>query len=96
MREFDPDSDFQKHRDMVDGVHYTQDGYAFTTGFKCLGKVTGTKKPATTKEQTPAQKSAKERASDKLKGFAKPDMPDEMQSALEENKAAAIAEEGAE
>lgn len=97
MKEFDPDSDFEKHRDIKGNIHFVQDGHVFSQGHAHLGKATKpTGKSARPKEQTSAQKSAKDRASEKLKGFKEPDMPGEMQDALAENKAAAAAEEHAE
>jgi len=95
MIKFDPDSDYQKHRDVSKGVHYTQNGHAFTAGLRHIGKATGSIKPVKDKKQTSAQKGAKERASEKLKGFADPEVPDEVQSALKENKEALAAEEHA-
>lgn len=97
MREFDPDSDFEKHRDIKGNIHFVQDGHVFSAGHEHMGKVTKpTAKPAQSKKQTPEQKSAKDRASEKLKGFKEPEMPGEVKDALAENKEALAAEEHAE
>ncbi len=98
MKVFDPDSDYQKSRDIEGTVRYMQDGYVFSAGFNYIGKLpkSAASKPAREREQTVEQKSAKDRASEKLKGYKEPEMPDEVRDALQENKAALDAEEHAE
>lgn len=97
MKVFDPDSDYEKHRDIKGHIHFVQDGHVFSAGHEHMGKATKpTAKPASSKAQTPEQKSAKDRASEKLKGFKEPDMPGEVKDALAENKAALKAEDNAE
>jgi hypothetical protein len=94
MREFDPDSDFEKHRDINGNIHFVQNGHAFTQSHEHIGKVTKpTAKPASPKVQTPEQKSAKDRASEKLKGFKEPELPGGVKSPLAENQAAKAAED---
>lgn len=98
MKVFDPDSDYEKHRDIGGNIHFVQDGDVFSAGHEYIGKAAKPKanKPAQPKKQTAEQKSAKDRASEKLKGFKEPDMPGEVQDALTENKAALAAEDHAE
>ncbi len=98
MKVFDPDSDYQKSRDIEGNVRFMQDGHVFSAGYRYLGKLPkpAASKPGREKEQTPLQKSAKDRASEKLKGFKEPEMPDEVKDALQENKAALDAEDHAE
>jgi hypothetical protein len=98
MKVFDPDSDYEKHRDIKGNVHFVQNGDIFSVGHEYIGKAakSNASKPVRQKEQTAEQKSAKDRASEKLKGFKEPEMPGEVKDALAENKEALAAEEHAE
>ena len=98
MKVFDPDSDYQKSRDIEGTIRFMQNGDVFSASHKYIGKLpkATASKPGREKEQTPEQKSAKDRASEKLKGFKEPDMPGEVKDAMTENKAALAAEEHAE
>lgn len=97
MKVFDPDSDYEKHRDIKGNIHFVQDGHVFSAGHEYVGKAAkSTAKTSPPKPQTPQQKSAKDRASEKLKGFKEPEMPGEVQDAMTENKVALAAEEHAE
>jgi hypothetical protein len=98
MKVFDPDSDYEKSRDIEGTIRFMQDGNVFSNSHEYIGRLPKptASKPGREKEQTPEQKSAKDRASEKLKGFKEPEMPDEVKDAMQENKEALAAEEHAE
>ena len=102
MKEFDPDKPSIKVRGMGQ-VHHEQNGYKFTSGFKCIGKIDAPTvkpepKPAEPKEDVRARarrKISKKAGKDQLKDYRKSDSPDAVSSAEKEDEAARLAEENA-
>jgi hypothetical protein len=87
---FDPDKDFQKHRDSHGGSWYVQNGHRFSMGLVDLGKEGSTEKPPKDKEK----KDVRKRAAKKLKDYSGDDeSAGPVAEALKENRAAAAAEE---
>ena len=96
---FNPDIDFATHRDAEGGRWYLQNGHKFTVSGIHLGPVDGkSDKPdaAEPKKSKPENKAIRERAAKKLEGFKTPEQTGSIAQALNENQAAAAAEEHAE
>ena len=98
---FDPDSEYQKHRDVQGGVWYIQNGHRFSVGHKDLGKVGSLEKPPKDepkldKKEKKRLKAIRKRAAKKLEGFAENRPSGSVQEALQENRAAMKASVAAE
>jgi hypothetical protein len=90
---FDPDSEYQKHRDVNGGVWFIQNGHRFTLGHKDLGPVGSTEKPP---KEDKKLKDVRKRAAKKLKDFAGSDeSAGPVADALKENRSAEAAEANA-
>ncbi len=95
---FDPDSEYQKHRDVQGGVWYIQNDHRFSVGHKDLGKVGPTDKPPKdepelSKKEKKRLKAIRKRAAKKLASFAENRPSGSVAEALQENRASAAAEE---
>lgn len=92
---FDPDIEHQKVRTYGKGVRYHQKGHEFTSGFADLGKIKAGKTREVVEEATEntSFQDVRARAAEKLEGFKKPEVTESVALALDENAAAAAAEE---
>ena len=92
---FNPDKDFQKHRDAAGGVWLVQNGHRFSISGKHVGKVSAD----ASKDDMPEEddrKDIRNRAKKKVKDFAGNDKANSpIAKALEENRAVEAAEERA-
>ena len=90
---FDPDSEYQKHRDVNGGVWFIQNGHRFSMGHKDLGKVGSTEKQP---KEGKKRNEVRQRAAAKLKDFAGSDeSAGPVADALKENRSAEEAEANA-
>ena len=90
---FDPDSEYQKHRDANGGVWFIQNGQKFTVRGKKLGPVDS--ELQTQKDERKKQKKAiRDRATKKLADYSGSDASGgSIAAALKENREAKAAEE---
>lgn len=106
--QFDHKAAATKRRGFGVPITYEQNGVIFNSGFVAIAETEQAKKepkpkivkpPPEKKEfsKEPVAKplTARDRAAEKLKGYAAPETTDEVQTALNENKAAALAEDKA-
>jgi len=85
---FDPDSDYQKHRDAQGGVWFIQEGRKFSVRGKDLGEADPVKKSLNQRKE-----EVRARASEKLKDYSEREVSGSVAEALKENRAAVAAEE---
>ncbi len=90
---FDPDSEYQKHRDVNGGVWFIQNGHRFSLSGRDLGKVGSLEKPPKEGKQ---KSDVRKRAAKKLQDFAgDTESAGPVADALKENRSAEAAEANA-
>lgn len=96
MNEFNPDKPFEKHCSYGGPTTYHQDGFIYTPGYKLIGKDDDYKAPDIVPEKVADDgaysRTAKPVKTNDLEGFKAPERPQNVIDALEENRAAVVAE----